>query len=347
MTQPSDGQAATGVPTCYRHPDRETWIRCQRCDRSICPDCMRDAAVGFHCPDCVKEANKGSRQNRAMYGGERSADPRLTSYVLIGLNALVWLAIAATGGSSSRLADLLALRANGACAPGDGFLYDIDQPVCDATGGVFLPGVADGAWWQLMSSVFTHVEIWHVAMNMFALFIFGPSLESIVGRVRFLAIYFVGGLSSSVLVLLLSNQYGSTVGASGALFALLGALLVFARKAGLNSQWLLQNLVVAVVITVVGWRLISWQGHLGGFIGGVLAAVIIAYAPKARRSLVQWVGLGLLTLLLLALAFVRAGALRLSLGTQPRKALLTAPAPRRTTWWRGLLVTHRCAHTCG
>ena len=79
MTQPSEGPAATGVPTCYRHTDRETWIRCQRCDKSICPDCMRDAAVGFQCPDCVKEASRGSRQNRAMYGGERSADPRLTS----------------------------------------------------------------------------------------------------------------------------------------------------------------------------------------------------------------------------------------------------------------------------
>ena len=102
MTQPSEGQAATGVPTCYRHPDRETWIRCQRCDKPICPDCMRDAAVGFQCPDCVKQANKGSRQNRAMYGGERSADPRLTSYVLIGINAVVWLAI--TGDGRRRLA---------------------------------------------------------------------------------------------------------------------------------------------------------------------------------------------------------------------------------------------------
>ena len=309
MTQPSDGQAATGVPMCYRHPGRETWIRCQRCEKPICPDCMRDAAVGFQCPDCVKEANKGSRQNRAMYGGERSADPRLTSFVLIGINAVIWLAIAATGGSSSRLADLFALRANGACSPGDGYLYDIEQRVCDATGGTFLPGVADGAWWQLMTSVFTHVEIWHVAMNMFALFIFGPALEGIIGRVRFLAVYVVSGLSSSVLVLFLSSQYGSTVGASGALFGLLGALLVLARKARLNSQWLVQNLVVAVVITVVGWRLISWQGHLGGFLGGVVAAAIIAYAPKAQRNVVQWAGLALVTVVLLALAFVRAGSL--------------------------------------
>lgn len=309
MTQPSDGQAATGVPTCYRHPDRETWIRCQRCDKSICPDCMRDAAVGFHCPDCVKQANKGSRQNRAMYGGERSADPRLTTYVLIGINALVWLAIAATGGNSSRLVDLLALRFNGACSPGDGFLYDIPQRACEVAGSTFLPGVGDGAWWQLMTSVFTHVAIWHVATNMFALFIFGPSLEGILGRTRFLAVYFISGLASSVMVLFLSSEFGSTVGASGALFGLLGALLLTAKKARLNASWLRQNLVIGVVITVVGARLISWQGHLGGFLGGVAAAAIIAYAPKSNRSIVQWVGLALLTLVLVALAFVRGTSL--------------------------------------
>jgi membrane associated rhomboid family serine protease len=309
MTQPSEGPAATGVPTCYRHPDRETWIRCQRCDKPICPDCMRDAAVGFQCPDCVKEASRGSRQNRALYGGERSADPRLTSYVLIGINALVWLAIAATGGGKSRLLDQLALRANGLCSPGDGYLYDIERRVCEASNAKFLPAVDDGAWWQLITSVFTHVEIWHVAMNMFALFIFGPALEGIIGRARFLAVYLVSGLASSVLVLFLSSQYGSTVGASGALFGLLGALLVMARKARLNSQWLMQNLAIGVVITVVGWRMISWQGHLGGFLGGVLAAAVIAYAPKPNRSLVQWGGLAVFTGVLLGLAALRVATL--------------------------------------
>ena len=309
MTQPSDGPAATGVPTCFRHPDRETWIRCQRCDKSICPDCMRDAAVGFQCPDCVKQANKGSRQNRAMYGGERSADPRLTSYVLIGINAVVWLAIAATGGNRSRLVEFLALRPKGFCAPGDGYVYDFTHPLCTAPGVRDYTGFADGAWWQLLTSEFTHVEIWHVALNMFALFLFGPALEGIIGRARFLAVYLVSGLASSVLVLFLSYEYSSTVGASGALFGLLGALLVLARKARLNSQWLVQNLVIGVVITVVGWRMISWQGHLGGFLGGVVAAAIIAYAPKANRSAVQWAGLGLLTVVLLGLAFVRASAL--------------------------------------
>ena len=142
MTQPPEGPAATGVPSCYRHPDRETWIRCQRCDRSICPDCMRDAAVGFQCPDCVKQANKGSRQNKAMYGGERSADPRLTTFVLIGINAVIWLAIAATGGNTSRLTHLLALRPSGVCDPDNGSLYDIGEQVCVASGATFRTGLA-------------------------------------------------------------------------------------------------------------------------------------------------------------------------------------------------------------
>jgi len=309
VTEPTEGVPATGVPTCYRHPDRETWIRCQRCDKPICPDCMRDAAVGFQCPDCVKAATKGSRQNRAMYGGERSADPRLTTYVLIGINAVVWLAIAATGGNSSRLADLLALRAQGLCSPGDGYLYDIPQQACEAQGASFQPGVVDGAWWQLVTSNFTHVEIWHVALNLFALYVFGPALEGIIGRARFLAVYLVGGLASSVLVLFLSGQYTSTLGASGALFALLGALLVTARKARLNSQWLVQNLALGVIITVVGWRMISWQGHLGGFLGGLVAAAIIAYAPKSNRSVVQWAGLAVFTAVLVFLTVLRVSML--------------------------------------
>ncbi|CUR62313.1 Rhomboid family protein [metagenome] len=316
MTQPSEGPAATGVPTCYRHPDRETWIRCQRCEKPICPDCMRDAAVGFHCPDCVRQANKGSRQNQAMYGGERSADPRLTTYVLIAINAVVWLAITATGGARSRLSDLLALSPTGRCIsesmPGQYYPGLRASAICE-TGtrgdGIWQAGVADGAWWQLLTSAFTHVEIWHVAMNMFALFLFGPALEQIVGRARFLAVYLVSGLAGSVLVLWLSASDGSTVGASGALFGLLGALLVTATKARLNSQWLVQNLMLGVIVTVVGWQMISWQGHLGGFLGGAAAAGIIAYAPKNRRPTVQWGGLAVLTVVLLALALVRIAAL--------------------------------------
>ncbi|HEV2796373.1 MAG TPA: rhomboid family intramembrane serine protease [Nocardioides sp.] len=314
MTQPSEGPAATGVPTCYRHPDRETWIRCQRCDKPICPDCMRDAAVGFHCPDCVREASRGSRQNRAMYGGERSADPRLTTYVLIGINAIVWLAITATGGSGSRLTALLSLSPRGRCELTDGsgrYYPDVpDAGVCST-----LPitqwqaGVSDGGWWQMVTSMFTHVDVWHIGLNMMALYILGPALERIMGRTRFLMVYLLGGLAGSVMVLWLSDPEGSTLGASGAVYALLGGLLVTFRKARLDTSWLMQNLALGVVITIAGWRYISWQGHLGGLLGGLVVAAIIAYSPRTQRSLVQWGGTALLTLVLLVLTGLRIAAL--------------------------------------
>jgi membrane associated rhomboid family serine protease len=318
MTQPPDGPTAdptaTGVPTCYRHPDRETWIRCQRCDRPICPDCMRDAAVGFQCPDCVKQASKGSRQNRALYGGERSADPRLTTYVLMAVSAVVWLAIQATGGAASRLVDLLALTPDGRCdlVDGSGRYYPgvPDEQVCATLGGTrWHEGFADGAWWQMVTNMVTHVDLWHLALNMLALYVLGPALERIMGRVRFLLVYLLGGLTASVVVVWLSNPDGSTLGASGALYAVLGGLIVTFKKARMDTQWLMQNLLLGVMITVVGWRFISWQGHLGGLVGGALAAAIIAYAPKKNRAAVQWIGLGALAVVLLALAVVRVASL--------------------------------------
>ena len=207
-----------------------------------------------------------------------------------------------------------------------------------------------------MTAAFTHVEIWHLAMNMFALFIFGPALEGIVGRARFLAIYLLSAarrLGHGAVAL--PRVQPPTVGASGAIFGLLGALLVLARKARLNSQWLVQNLVLGVVITVVGWRYISWQGHLGGLLGGALAAAIIAYAPASRRALVQWVGLAPPA----GRPPRRSRSCRTSPSPDACPAGSPAPAPRRTTPRRGrvlrggepavgaVLDIPSCAHRCG
>ena len=103
------------VPTCYRHPDREAYIKCQRCGRVICPDCMRDSAVGFQCPECVKEGSRSTRSGRTAYGGLRPSNAGITSMVIIGINIAVWVAILATGGRASRLLDYLGLRPNGLC----------------------------------------------------------------------------------------------------------------------------------------------------------------------------------------------------------------------------------------
>jgi hypothetical protein len=165
-TPPVGGQGEAGSipeapPTCYRHPDRETWIRCQRCERPICPDCMRSASVGFHCPSCVKEGTRSVRQARTPYGGELVADPRITTFVLIGLNALVWLMIVATGGRTSAVVDKLALL------PDSALSRQPDGAV------VLVQGVAQGAWWQIVTSIFTHVEPLHIGFNMLALYFLG------------------------------------------------------------------------------------------------------------------------------------------------------------------------------
>lgn len=308
MTQPP-----AGVPTCYRHPDRETYIRCQRCDKAICPDCMRDAAVGFQCPDCVKEGAKTTRQAQAAYGGKRSANPNLTSMVLVALNGLVWVAILATGWAKSTLVDRIALLPTGACGssadPGSFYPRFDSESLCGRIpDGEWFPGVADGAYWQLVTSMFAHVAIWHIGFNMLVLYLLGPQIEAVLGRARFLALYLVSGLAGSVCVYWFSGQDSSTLGASGAIFGLLGALLVVAFKVGGNVQSILTWLALNAVITFVVPN-VSWQGHLGGFLGGVLVTAMLVYAPKERRTLVQAAGLSLVVAALIAATIARTAVL--------------------------------------
>ena len=271
---------------------------------------MNSAAVGFHCPNCVKEANRGSRQGRTPYGGQRVSDPRLTTYVLIGINVAVWLLIQATGGRASTLIDQLALRPDGLCIEPGGrrFLPGASEARCGASGLDWLPGVADGAWWQIVTSVFTHEQALHIAFNMLALYFLGPMLENVLGRTRFLALYLVSGIAGSAAVMLLSNANGSTVGASGAIFGLMGALAVIALKVRGQVQsvlmWIGLNLVFT--FTVGG---ISWQGHIGGLVGGAVLGAAMAYAPRKRRPLVQWSATGLVLVVALALIVVRTVAL--------------------------------------
>ncbi len=287
----------TGVPVCYRHPSVETYIRCQRCERPICPDCMRDAAVGFHCPQCVAEGQKATRQNRTAYGGVRPRDPRLTSMVLIGLNAAVWVAVLATGGSGSRLLDYLLLRAKGLCVTAEAG-FAVDEAQCSTVPGAqWVPGVSDGAVWELLTSMFAHVEVWHIGFNMLALWILGPQLELVLGRARFLALYLLSGLAGSTLVYWAAPEYQGTLGASGAIFGLLGALLVVVFKMGGQYQQILMLLAINAFITFTVPN-ISWQGHLGGFLGGAAIALVLVYAPRRHRARWQWLGLGLFALLL-------------------------------------------------
>ena len=253
---------------------------------------MRDASVGFQCPECVAEGKRTTRSGRTAFGGLRPTDAGITSFVLIGINAVVWLAIVATGGNASRLLDYLELRARGFCDLGNGLIsVSVDQAACTAHGATWMPGVSDGAWWQLLTSTFTHVALLHIAFNMFALYILGPQLELVVGRARFLALYLLSGLAGSALVYWAAPEYQATVGASGAIFGLMGALLVVALKLRAQVQGILVWIGINFFLTI-SVSGISWQGHLGGFVGGVVIAGILVYAPRGpRRTTVQVAGL--------------------------------------------------------
>jgi membrane associated rhomboid family serine protease len=307
-TGSTDGDGATsepaGVPTCYRHPGREAHIRCQRCERPICPDCMIAASVGFQCPECVKAGSRTQRPLRTTYGGLRPSAPGFVTTVLIGINAAVWLLFNLTGGSTSHLVERFALRAQGRCdAQGGGFFPDASQAVCGQVGH-WVPGVADGAVWQLLTSTFTHVAMLHLFFNMFSLYVLGPQLEHAFGRARFIALYLLSGLAGSALVYWTSSGFGDTLGASGAIFGLMGTVLVIVLRTRSQAQGLLLWVALSFAYSFIVPN-ISWQGHLGGFIGGLLISSAIVFAPRAHRSLVQWGGVVLVAVLIVVAVVVR------------------------------------------
>jgi membrane associated rhomboid family serine protease len=280
--QPPEQQpGARAIPHCYRHPDRETYISCQRCGRPICPECMRQASVGFQCPQCVSEGRASTPRPRTVYGGRVRPGQNVATVTLIGINVVMFLLVLLSGGGGSRL-----LR--------ETVLF----PVL----------VADGEWWRLLTATFVHVQFLHLLFNMFALWIFGPVLESMLGRTRFVTLYLLSGLVGSVAVYWLSEPGVPTLGASGSIFGLLGAALVVSVRRGYDVSWLLGLLGINLVFTFVASN-ISWQGHLGGLIGGLAIGAAIAWAPRRYRTPAQVVVFAVIFALCLLLIALRTAEL--------------------------------------
>lgn len=294
-------------PTCYRHPDQPTGIACQRCDRPICPQCMIPGAVGFQCPECVARGHRETRQLLLPYGGTRVADPRATSIGLIVANVAVFVGVLLTGGSFGTLFNLLALTPQGRCPVGNQILLT-DAAGCLAEGHSWQAGVATGAPWQVITSGFTHASPLHILFNMLVLWLLGPTIEQVFGRARYLAVYLVALLGGSAAVMLLSPPFLSTIGASGAIYGLMGALLLLAIKHKGDVKGILFWLGINVVLSFT-WSGISWEGHLGGLLGGAAAAAVIMYLPKERRAVWQWPLVGLLAAVFVGIIVLRALAL--------------------------------------
>ncbi len=255
VSNPYPQQPLGAPPTCYRHPDRQTWVHCTRCQRPICPECMRQAPVGHQCVGCVDAAARSVRQPVTAFGG-RPVERPLVTYVLIAINVIAFVL--------QKVSD-------------DVYRQFVLWPI----------GIAyDDQFYRLITSAFLHVGVTHILFNMVALYFTGPALEAALGHVRFIGVYALSAIGGSVLVYLLSPIEAATLGASGAIFGLFGASLVLARKLDFDMRPIIVLIVINLVITFVVPG-ISWQGHIGGLVTGAVVAWAYGYAPRANRNVVQ------------------------------------------------------------
>jgi membrane associated rhomboid family serine protease len=249
------------VPTCYRHPERPTYVRCTRFNRFICPECMTSASVGHQCPECVGAAARTVAPVRTAFGGpQRASSQPVVTYALIAVNVVMFILQTVS--------------------------RQVEQDLV-----LWPPAVADGQLWRLLTSAFLHYGVTHILFNMWALFVVGLPLEAALGRLRYGTLYLLSALGGSVLAYLLSPLNSATAGASGAVFGLFGALFVVGRRLNMDTRGVLViivlNLVFTFVFPLVSGQGISWQGHIGGLLTGAAVAAAFVAAPAARRTAVQ------------------------------------------------------------
>jgi membrane associated rhomboid family serine protease len=260
-------------PTCYRHPDRETWVSCVRCGKHACPDCLREAAVGQQCVDCVRAGQgAGVRAARTAFGG-RPAAGAIVTWTLLGLNVLL-------------------------------FLVELAKPSLAVDWGLLgyaqvspsgpLQGIAAGQWYRLITSAFLPpatglggLGFLDILFNMWALYAVGPSLEQLLGRGRFLAVYLLSAIGGGVAFFLIGPNNVLALGASGAIFGLFGAWFVVARKLRLDIRGIVTIIVINLAFSFFYRSTIAWQDHVGGLIVGALTTVAFAYAPRRNRTAFQ------------------------------------------------------------
>lgn len=261
-SSPGADGAPPQLPGCVRHPDRPTGLRCVRCDRPACPDCLRDASVGMQCVDCVAQAERTTRRSTTVAGARLREKPILVP-VLIAINVVIFAITALQAGSMRNFASALF---------GDFAMLPLT--------------VAAGEWWRLLSSGFLHIGFLHLAMNMIALWVIGRDLELLLGRSRFIAVYALSLLGGSVAVFLFGAVNAPVAGASGAIYGLMGGIAIAALrlKISMRPVLIVIGLNIVLSISIPG---ISLLGHLGGLVLGVAATAAMVYAPRQNRNLVQ------------------------------------------------------------
>ena len=274
MTAP-DQASPTGQevpPTCYRHPDRETWVSCTRCGRPACPDCLREAAVGQQCLECVRGAGQGTRQARTAFGGRPVATAAVT-WTLVGINVVLFL-VELVKPSLATDWGMLGYASTGFGGP--------------------LQGVAAGQWYRLITSAFLPpatglggLGFLDILFNMWALVAVGPSLEHLLGRARFLTVYVLSAIGGGVAFFLIGPSNVFALGASGAIFGLFGAYFVVARKLHLDVRGIVTIIAINLAFSLFYRSTIAWQDHVGGLIVGAVTTAAFAYAPRKHRTAFQ------------------------------------------------------------
>lgn len=276
MSQPVDARASY----CYRHPDRVSYVLCQRCGRTICGECQTPGAVGFVCPECMAEQRATAPKTKPAW------IPRLTgagapvvTYAIIAVCVVVFI--------------LQSLPVIGT---------QVTQAIQYA--GVYSDPRAFEPW-RMLTSVFAHASIIHILLNMYTLWIFGSILEPMLGRLRFLGLFLISGFAGSLGVLLLSSPLQPVVGASGAIFGMFGAFFIIQRRLGGNATQILVLVALNIGIGFLPGLNIAWQAHVGGLVGGVLVGLIYVETRTASRRALQLPLVIVLSVLLIALSLIR------------------------------------------
>ncbi len=284
---PSPGFDPATQPACVRHPDRPTGLACARCEKPSCPECLREASVGYQCVDCVNEGVAAGRAAARQSGGRAVIGARASSPLvvplLIAVNVGIFLYTVLLAGSvmdnyQAGLFEAWSLR-----------------PIA----------VAQGEWWRLITTGFLHFGPIHLAFNMWALWVIGRDVELVLGRGRFLLLYFLSLLGGATASLWFSQVQAETAGASGAVFGLMAALGVLVNRLGRSPRpvIMLLSINIALSILIPG---VSLSGHIGGLVVGAVVAAILVYAPRGRERAVQLGGIAALVAVLLVLMVVRA-----------------------------------------
>lgn len=265
--------------TCYRHDDRTAAVTCQRCERPICTDCMTQASVGFHCPECSSAGAQRVVRARDLRSGSQTPVTR----ALIIMNVVAFFLQSVTFGDSTATLQIRGL--------------------------LFGPAVEAGEWWRVVTSGFLHANLLHIAFNMYALWIFGQPLERTLGPVRY-AFAYTAGLIGGGAAVLLFNFNTPTLGASGAVLGLAGALaaVLWSRGIAITQTSLGGLFVINLALPLLIPRISFW-GHLGGILAGFAAGWLLSWLPdryqqSMRSALTATAGL---CVVLFALAVVGPG----------------------------------------